>query len=117
MALGQQVPNKDAHEPPFGMRAPAILLAFLCIAAGLLPGLLVEKIVNSTTQASTQNFAFEGTHLALWHGINLPLVMSIIAIFGGAIFYFALAKGGAIREIDLDRNWANFKAVYCLICS
>lgn len=84
------------------MRAPAILLAFLCIAVGLLPGLLVEKIVNSTTQASTQNFAFEGTHLALWHGINLPLVMSIIAIFGGAIFYFALAKGGAIREIDLD---------------
>ncbi len=64
--------------------------------------ILVEKIVNSTTQASTQNFAFEGTHLALWHGINLPLVMSIIAIFGGAIFYFALAKGGAIREIDLD---------------
>jgi len=100
--LGQQVPNKAAHEPPFGMRAPAILLAFLCIAVGLLPGLLVEKIVNSTTQASTQNFAFEGTHLALWHGINLPLVMSIIAIFGGAIFYFALAKGGAIREIDLD---------------
>jgi len=100
--LGQQVPNKDVHEPPFGMRAPAILLAFLCIAVGLLPGLLVEKIVNSTTQASTQNFAFEGTHLALWHGINLPLVMSIIAIFGGAIFYFALAKGGAIREIDLD---------------
>lgn len=100
--LGQQVPNKDAHEPPFGMRAPAILLAFLCIAVGLLPGLLVEKIVNSTTQASTQNFAFEGTHLSLWHGINLPLVMSIIAIFGGAIFYFALAKGGAIREIDLD---------------
>lgn len=100
--LGQQVPNKDAHEPPFGMRAPAILLAFLCIAVGLLPGLLVEKIVNSTTQASTQNFAFEGTHLALWHGINLPLVMSVIAIFGGAIFYFALAKGGAIREIDLD---------------
>lgn len=100
--LGQQVPNKDAHEPPFGMRAPAILLAFLCIVVGLLPGLLVEKIVNSTTQASTQNFAFEGTHLALWHGINLPLMMSIIAIFGGAIFYFALAKGGAIREIDLD---------------
>lgn len=100
--LGQQVPHKDVHEPPFGMRAPAILLAFLCIAVGLLPGLLVEKIVNSTTQASTQNFAFEGTHLALWHGINLPLVMSIIAIFGGAIFYFALAKGGAIREIDLD---------------
>lgn len=100
--LGKQVPNKDAHEPAFGMRAPATLLAILCILVGLLPALLVEKIVNSTTQATTQNFAFEGTHLALWHGFNLPLLMSMIALLGGIIFYFSLAKGGALREIDLD---------------
>ncbi|MCJ8511087.1 monovalent cation/H+ antiporter subunit A [Acinetobacter lwoffii] len=100
--LGKQVPNKDAHEPAFGMRAPATLLAILCILVGLLPALLVEKIVNSTTQATTQNFAFEGTHLALWHGFNLPLLMSVIALLGGIIFYFSLAKGGALREIDLD---------------
>ncbi len=100
--LGKQVPNKNAHEPPFGMRAPATLLAFLCILVGLLPALLVEKIVNSTTQATTQNFAFEGTHLALWHGFNLPLLMSVIALAGGAVFYFSLAKGGALRETDLD---------------
>ncbi|TSH77404.1 monovalent cation/H+ antiporter subunit A [Acinetobacter sp. RF15A] len=100
--LGQQVPNKTAHEPPFGMRAPATLLAILCILVGLLPALLVENIVNSTARAATQNFAFEGTHLALWHGINLPLFMSLVALIGGVIFYFALAKGGTIREIDLD---------------
>lgn len=100
--LGQQVPNKTAHEPPFGMRAPATLLAILCILVGLLPALLVENIVNSTARAATQNFAFEGTHLALWHGINLPLFMSLVALIGGIIFYFALAKGGTIREIDLD---------------
>ncbi|PRD35927.1 UNVERIFIED_CONTAM: mrpA [Trichonephila clavipes] len=29
--LGNQVPNKDAHEPPLGMRLPAIFLATLCI--------------------------------------------------------------------------------------
>ena len=100
--LGKQVPNKDAHEPAFGMRAPATLLAILCILGGLLPALLVEKIVNSTTQATTQNFAFEGTHLALWHGFNLPLLMSVISLLGGTIFYFSLAKGGVLREIDLD---------------
>ena len=100
--LGQQVPNKTAHEPPFCMRAPATLLAILCILVGLLPALLVENIVNSTARAATQNFAFEGTHLALWHGINLPLFMSLVALIGGVIFYFALAKGGTIREIDLD---------------
>ena len=100
--LGKQVPNKDAHEPAFGMRAPATLLAILCILVGLLPALLVEKIVNSTTQATTQNFAFEGTHLVLWHGFNLPLLMSVISLLGGTIFYFSLAKGGVLREIDLD---------------
>ncbi|MCO8069903.1 monovalent cation/H+ antiporter subunit A [Acinetobacter lwoffii] len=100
--LGKQVPNKDAHEPAFGMRAPATLLAILCILVGIFPALLVEKIVNSSTRASTQDFAFEGTHLALWHGFNLPLLMSVIALLGGIIFYFSLAKGGALREIDLD---------------
>lgn len=100
--VGKQVPNKDAHEPPFGMRAPATLLAILCILVGLFPALLVENIVNSTTRASTQVMNFEGTHLALWHGFNMPLLMSAIALVGGLIFYFSLAKGGKIREIDLD---------------
>src|SRR5690606_8047400 len=33
--LGPKVPNQDVHEPPFGMRAPALLLAVLCILFGL----------------------------------------------------------------------------------
>ncbi len=100
--IGHNVPNKQAHEPTFGMRAPATLLAILCIAVGLFPALLIEDIVNVTTRASTQWDAFEGTHLAIWHGFNLPLLMSGIALLGGVIFYFALAKGGRLREIDLD---------------
>ncbi|MCL6247017.1 monovalent cation/H+ antiporter subunit A [Acinetobacter sp. ANC 4945] len=100
--LGKDVPNKEAHEPPFGMRAPATLLAALCILVGLFPALLVEHIVNSTARASIQNPAFEGTHLAIWHGLNAPLLMSVIALLGGLVFYFALAKGGKLRRIDLD---------------
>ncbi|KAE9895022.1 monovalent cation/H+ antiporter subunit A, partial [Enterobacteriaceae bacterium TzEc051] len=45
---------------------------------------------------------FAGTHLAIWHGFNAPLIMSIIALVGGTLFYFALAKDGMIRKIDLD---------------
>ncbi|MFT0694988.1 monovalent cation/H+ antiporter subunit A [Acinetobacter bereziniae] len=100
--VGRDVPNKNAHEPPFGMRLPAIILATLCILVGILPALLVENIVNAGTRASTQLSNFEGVHLAIWHGFNLPLLMSAIALIGGVIFYFALAKGGRIREIDLD---------------
>lgn len=107
--LGKNVPNKNPHEPPFGMRAPATLLAILCILVGLFPALLVQNIVNSSTRASTQNFAFEGTHLAIWHGFNLPLLMSAIALIGGVIFYFSLAKGGRLRSIDLDPVLGKFQ--------
>ena len=101
-AIGKDVPNKNAHEPHIGMRAPAILLAILCILVGIIPALLVENIVNAGTRASTQITSFEGVHLAIWHGFNLPLLMSAIALIGGVTFYFALAKGRKIRKIDLD---------------
>jgi len=107
--IGLEVPNQKAHEPPLGMRVPAILLAVLCILVGLLPALLVENIVNATARASTQMPDFAGSHLALWHGFNLPLLMSVIALFGGIIFYFALAKGGRIRDIDLDPLLGKFQ--------
>ena len=35
--------------------------------------------------------------------------MSIVALLGGIIFYFALAKGGRIREIDLDPVLGKFQ--------
>ncbi len=107
--VGKNVPNKDAHEPTFGMRAPATLLAVLCILVGILPALLLENIVNSTARASTQLANFEGVHIAIWHGFNTPLLMSFIALIGGVSFYFALAKGGKIREIDLDPYLGKFQ--------
>ena len=100
--IGKDVPNKEAHEPHIGMRAPAILLATLCIAVGIIPALLLENIVNAGARASINQPAFEGVHLAIWHGFNVPLLMSAIALIGGVIFYFALAKGGKLRDIDLD---------------
>ncbi len=100
--LGEQVPNKEGHEPPIGMRAPAIFLAILCMVVGIFPALTVEHIVNSTARASTQLHDFSGTHLAIWHGFNLPLVMSLIALVGGLSFYFALAKNRKLRSMDLD---------------
>lgn len=107
--VGPNVPNKNAHEPPIGMRIQAIILATLCILVGIIPALLVENIVNAGTRASTQIASFEGVHLAIWHGFNLPLLMSAIALIGGVIFYFALAKGGRIREIDLDPHLGRFQ--------
>lgn len=107
--IGKDVPNKDAHEPHIGMRAPAIILATLCIAVGILPALLLEHVVNAGARASINNPAFEGIHIAIWHGFNLPLLMSAIALIGGILFYFALAKGSRIRDIDLDPYLGKFQ--------
>ncbi|MCU4578558.1 monovalent cation/H+ antiporter subunit A [Acinetobacter courvalinii] len=107
--LGKQVPNKDAHEPPLGMRLPAIILATLCILVGILPALLAGTLVNSVTRASLAQPEFEGVHLAIWHGVNAPLLMSVIALIGGTLFYFALAKDGHIRKIDLDPHLGKFQ--------
>ena len=107
--IGKHVPNKDAHEPHLGMRLPAIILATLCILVGILPALLAGTMVNSVTRASLAQPEFEGVHLAIWHGVNAPLIMSLIALIGGSIFYFALAKEGRIRKIDLDPYLGKFQ--------
>ena len=108
-SVGQQVPNKEAHEPALGMRLPAIILASLCILVGIFPALLAGTMVNSVTRASLAQPEFEGIHLAIWHGINVPLMMSLIALIGGGLFYFTLAKNGRLRKIDLDPYLGKFQ--------
>ncbi|MEB3767257.1 monovalent cation/H+ antiporter subunit A [Acinetobacter sp. MD2] len=108
-ALGQEIPNPNAHEPALGMRLPATLLAVFCILVGIFPAFFAEKIVNATTIASTQNFDFVGEHLAFWHGFNLPLMMSIAALVGGLSLYFVLARDGLIRHIHLEQVFGKFQ--------
>ena len=107
--IGQQIPNQDAHEPPLGMRLPATILATLCILVGLFPALLAGTLVNQVTRASLVQTKFEGVHLAIWHGINPPLMMSLIALIGGSLFYFALARHKRLRKIDLDPHLGQFQ--------
>ncbi|SDB81473.1 monovalent cation/H+ antiporter subunit A [Acinetobacter boissieri] len=102
-ALGQDIPNKDAHEPPFGMRAPILLLAILCILVGVLPAFFAESIVNRVTQSILLSSNLHIAHLAIWHGVNTPLIMSVIALVGGVSLYFFLARQGKIRRIELEK--------------
>ncbi|MBF7696121.1 monovalent cation/H+ antiporter subunit A [Acinetobacter rathckeae] len=103
-ALGQDIPNKEAHEPPFGMRAPILLLAILCILVGILPAFFAESIVNSVTQSILLTSNHHIAHLAIWHGVNTPLIMSMIALVGGISLYFFFARQGKIRHIELEKH-------------
>jgi multicomponent K+:H+ antiporter subunit A len=82
---GEGMPKRP-HEPPRFMRIPVEALVLLCVAVGVAPGLLVEPIL-SVAAGAVLNGDLPYYHLALWHGFNLPLLMSLVALAGGALLF------------------------------
>jgi len=81
------------HEPPNGMRLPVGLLVGICVAVGFFPVVIAQPLVTlaGTAVAGQELPEF---HLALWHGFNTPLIMSLIAIVGGAALF--AGRGGLV---------------------
>lgn len=77
------------HEPPRLMKVPVELLIILCILIGVLPALTVAPIVFL---AAVDVFGgpIPSYTIAIWHGFNLPLLMSVIALFGGVLVFWLL---------------------------
>lgn len=87
--------TKTPHEPPLFMRVPVEVLVIVCLAVGLVPGLVIGPTLAVAGQAALHGGplgALPEYTLAIWHGVNLPLVMSVIALIGGAAGYFALQR-------------------------
>jgi multicomponent K+:H+ antiporter subunit A len=74
------------HEPPRGLRFPVEALVLVCIAVGLAPAFLAQPLVFAAATAVT-GAVLPDYHLALWHGFGTPVVMSIVALAGGAALY------------------------------
>jgi multicomponent K+:H+ antiporter subunit A len=99
--------SRTPHEPPRWMRFPIELLVFACVAVGMFPaktiGPFLDVAVRSVLGADTPQYS-----LAVWHGLNRPLVMSFFALAGGAALYLLLQKrlargtDGAPLVPDLD---------------
>nr|WP_225984547.1 monovalent cation/H+ antiporter subunit A [Noviherbaspirillum aerium] len=89
--------TKEPHEPPIWMKAPVYLLVLLCLAVGILPYYTVAPLLATAVEA-TLNGPRPEYSLAIWHGFNLPLAMSVFAMAGGAAVYFFLQ-----RAYDLHR--------------
>lgn len=73
-----------AHDPGVGMWAPSALLTALAVLLGLVPMLLAGPLVGAVTGAVTGGPAPE-FDLALWHGVNLALILSLLAVAGGVL--------------------------------
>ncbi len=80
---------RTPHEPPRFMKVPVELLVVLCILVGVLPALTVAPLVFL---AAVDVFGGPIPHysIAIWHGFNMPLLMSVIALFGGVVVFWLL---------------------------
>src|SRR5690606_14627952 len=70
------------HEPPLMMLIPSAVLVVSCLVVGMLPGILPGPFLHTAVQSilgdDTPHYS-----LTVWHGFNLPLTMSFVALIGG----------------------------------
>ncbi|MEP7180663.1 MAG: monovalent cation/H+ antiporter subunit A [Betaproteobacteria bacterium] len=83
--------SRTPHEPPRWMRIPVEVLVVVCLAVGIFPAVTVGPLL-AVAAASALHGPLPEYSLALWHGVNLPLAMSVIATVAGTGFYFLLQK-------------------------
>ncbi len=106
--LNQKIANQQAHEPPLGMRAPIILLCCICVVVGILPAFFAESIIQLGSSAVLGYVPGNPVHLKLWHGFNLPLVLSLVALIGGTLFYLLLARKQQILKVSTTQWFGRF---------
>lgn len=82
---------KTPHEPPRYMKLPVEVLVVICIAVGIAPGFFITDLLSSASLATLQGNMPEFS-IAIWHGFNIPLLMSVIAIIGGLVIYYNRKK-------------------------
>lgn len=75
------------HEPPRWMKLPMAVLTTLTVLVGVLPALIVGPLL-ATAAASVLQAPLPPYSLAIWHGFNQPLLMSIVALLGGTLIYW-----------------------------
>ena len=74
------------HAPPRYLRIPVDFLVIICLGVGILPALTVGPLLASAAEATIQGKT-PYYSLAIWHGLNIPLLMSFLALVGGAMVY------------------------------
>lgn len=86
----QDLPHTP-HEPPRWMRAPVELLVLTCLVVGIFPR---SRSARCWPPPHCRWWAAPCPKysLAIWHGWNAPLIMSLIAMSGGIVLYLLLRK-------------------------
>ena len=79
------------HEPPRWMRVPVELLVLTCLLVGVLPATTVGASLAAAARPVVGG-DLPAFSLAVWHGFNAPMVMSLLALAGGTLLYLLLGR-------------------------
>ncbi|MGV6872882.1 monovalent cation/H+ antiporter subunit A [Pseudochelatococcus sp. B33] len=88
---------RTPHEPPHWMRFPVEFLVLLCLLVGVIPALTIGPFLHIAV-SSILGDEMPYYSLAVWHGLNYPLLMSIVAMLGGVLVYLLLRGYLALGE-------------------
>jgi multicomponent Na+:H+ antiporter subunit A len=94
-AKGQEAPSSpvsNLHRPPVAFLAAPAILAAAGLAFGLLPGLLDGALRDYAGAVPAYGASDGEYHLALWHGLNLPLLLSAVVLVVGTADFFRRSR-------------------------
>jgi multicomponent K+:H+ antiporter subunit A len=91
------LPKHPPHEPPRYMKVPVEILVGVCLLVGVLPALIVGPVL-AVAASATLGGELPDYYLSIWHGFNLPLLMSVMAMAGGLAVYGCRHRLYAIQE-------------------
>ena len=74
------------HEPPWLMRVPVELLVVVCLLVGIFPKATIAPIL-ATSATPVVGGNLPHYDLAIWHGLNPALMMSVVALVAGILGY------------------------------
>ncbi|MED5619654.1 monovalent cation/H+ antiporter subunit A [Ideonella sp. BN130291] len=77
---------REPHEPVHWMRVPVELLVLACVVVGTVPAWAIGPLLATAAQPVVGG-PLPVYSLALWHGLNKPLVMSLLALACGIVAY------------------------------
>jgi multicomponent K+:H+ antiporter subunit A len=89
--------SRTPHEPPRYMKVPVEVLVALCLLVGMLPAWTVAPLLAAAA-TSTVGAPLPYYSLAIWHGFNLPLLMSMVALTGGVFLYMLRFRLFALHD-------------------
>ncbi|MEO6744372.1 MAG: monovalent cation/H+ antiporter subunit A [Caldimonas sp.] len=82
---------RQPHEPVRWMRVPVDLLVLACVVVGTVPAWSIGPVL-ATAARPVVGGTLPDYSLAVWHGVNSPLLMSLVAMAGGIAVYIAFGS-------------------------